>query len=222
MHRLTSCCLSLLAIFILGQTASSAIVGFGDFAQFQANAVGTESTIDFDGLAPGATVGVIGDTTFQSSGTGLRVYATDGVVDGTISPDNYVGNDFVLFPQLDSESITISFTEARSAAGIWVVYEGAPSSSFTLSTIGGVAQTSSAADPTVSLPGNTRAHFLGVLDDAGANTIESITLQNASGSPTYFFDSQVSFIAPPVAIPEPGSAAILAAVFGLSVIRRRR
>ncbi|MEO1530444.1 MAG: PEP-CTERM sorting domain-containing protein [Planctomycetota bacterium] len=205
----------------MSQTSSAAIVGFGDFAQFEAAASGTATTIDFDSLAAGSAVGVIGDTTFSTSGTGLQVYATDGIDDGTISPDNYVGNDFVLFPELADELITISFGEARSAAGIWVVYDAAPSSSFVLTTTGGLFQTSSPADPTVDLPGGARAHFIGFVEDTGENTISSISLQNPTASPGYFFDSQISYISA-VAIPEPGSLAFLAAISGLTIIRRRR
>lgn len=77
--------LLLSSIVLEHPNASAAIVGYTDYASFQSAAFGSESVIDFDSLPGGNTINRIDDLTFSSGGS-MRVYVTDGISDGTISP----------------------------------------------------------------------------------------------------------------------------------------
>ncbi|MCS7467400.1 PEP-CTERM sorting domain-containing protein [Stieleria sp. ICT_E10.1] len=200
--------------------ASAAIVGYTDYASFQSAAFGSESVIDFDSIPGGNSINTIDDVTFSSGGS-MSVYVTDGITDGTISPDNFIGNANFAFPEFENEVITMSFGTGRSAAGIFVVYEGSLSTSFSLTSAGG-SQSLEATSTVIDLPGPANGYFLGLVDNTGANSINSVSLQNPTSDRPYYFDSQTSFIASPVTIPEPGSFAMLALVGSVVGCRRRR
>ncbi|QDV43614.1 hypothetical protein Enr13x_34710 [Stieleria neptunia] len=212
--------LLLSSIVLEHPSASAAIVGYTDYASFQSAAFGSESVIDFDSLPGGNTINRIDDVTFSSGGS-MRVYVTDGISDGTISPDNFIGNGILAFPEFENEVITMSFDTGRSAAGIFVVYQGSLSTAFSLTSAGG-SQSLEATSTVIDLPGPANGYFLGLVDDTGANSINSISLQNPTSDRPYYFDSQTSFISPPVAIPEPNSFAMLALIGSIASCRRRR
>ena len=215
------CSFLLLSSIVMGPpNASAAIVGYTDYASFQSAAFGSERVIDFDSIPGGNTINKIDDVTFSSGGS-MLVYVTDGITDGTISPDNFIGNGTFGFPEFENEVITMSFDTGRSAAGIFVVYEGSLSTSFSLTSVGG-SQSLEATSTVIDLPGPANGYFLGLVDDTGANSINSVSLRNAAADRPYYFDNQTSYISIPIAIPEPGSFAMLALIGSVVGCRRRR
>jgi hypothetical protein len=206
---------------LLGITssASAALTGYTDYAAYQLAASGTELIQNFDHLIGGDLITVIGDVSYETSGAGLHVYVTDGVVDDTVSPANYVGSSNLSFPRLSDEVITVNFGTPRSAVGIFVVHE---TESFSVASISALGSTQSqgAAHDTYEfgfLIPSMSSYFIGLVDPSGANSISSFTLTN-SGQSQYYFDSQTSF----VAVPEPHSAFALAGLAAMRIIRRRR
>jgi len=204
----------LIVSFLLVQTASAALVPYTDYAAYQMASTGDELIQNFDSLAGGDLVAMLGDVTYSAitpffETRELRIYSTSD----TVSPQNYVGNSNVLDRPFTDQIITVSFGAPRSAVGIFVVTENsAPSIGIT-------------ADGTQSLTGavhdtytnNTQSFFIGLVDDTGANSISSFVLTGSGAG--YFFDSQTSFIN---TIPEPSASLALAGLTVGAIARRRR
>lgn len=222
-----SCISATLAVGLLmtASSASAAVIGFTNFADFQNAAIGDASVIDFDAFGGGQTIGTIGDVTFGSSGAGLAVYITDPDFNiifnpnptDTVSRLNYVGSSNFAFRELTDESISLSFGAGRSAVGVFVI---APTNNGVSLTAGGSTIGAGLADPGFTLTGANNAFFIGLVDTTGANSITSASFGNLIGGTGYFFDDVVSYQA--VAIPEPGSIMALTVLGGFALIRRRK
>ena len=211
-------------------TCQAAILGYDDYAQFQAALGGAaETVIDFDSIGSGVILGTESGVTFSATDSNfnpidLVVYETDPVMSNfnpdptdTHSQANYVGRELFFDPApgttFEDETITFTFDSPRSAVGLFVI---APNNNGTILSAGGQTVAANFADPIV-LSGSNQAFFIGLIDDGGANSISSASLQgNGDG---YHFDSLTTSVA---AVPEPSSFVALGALIAGVAVRRRR
>ncbi len=213
-------------------SASAAIVAYSDLGSFVAAATGTSTTIDFDSLTSGSLLTTVGDASFFLDDPDNSLIVRDTFPE-TLSAPNYIGDSGQIVPgeQLDDfQVVTIAFSNAKSAIGLWVQFN--PQSltntgTLTLQEINDPLATEANVDRFngVSLdPGFSfadRAYFIGLVDSTGMNTLTEVDLFVSDfGSIAYTFDNVISFQA--TAIPEPGSFLALALIGGGVVTYRRR
>ncbi|KAA1260551.1 hypothetical protein LF1_30910 [Rubripirellula obstinata] len=219
----------------LGIQCQAALVAYDEYSQYQA-ALGsaTESVINFDTVGSGVVLGSDSGVTFSAvdsnfSQIDLVVYETDPVFNAifnqnptdTISGPNYVGRELLSLGvgnfsrTFENEIITLTFDSPRSAVGLFVI---APNNSGVSLTANGQSVNADFEDPIV-LAGANQAFFIGLIDDSGANSISSATLQGGSGGMGYHFDDLTTSV---TAIPEPNSLlAFGVLIVGVSTRRRR-
>ncbi|TWU60552.1 hypothetical protein Poly51_08290 [Rubripirellula tenax] len=214
-----------LAITCVCPSSNAAVVSFNDYASYQA-ALGSSAEVvfDFDNFSSGAVLSTFGGITFSGidndffQAVDVQVFETDAVGD-TISGDFYVGREprgiFDGFAtSLQNDTVTLSFGSAQKAVGLFVI---APNNRGAVLTGGGTAAVAGAADPIGFLNSN-QAFFVGLVDDSGLNSINSVTLTGNGGA--YYFDNLTTSVA---AVPEPGSFLFCGlAVAGTAILRRRR
>lgn len=231
------CTISLASLLLLtgSQSLHAALTTHTDFAAFvTAAGAANISEIGFE-ISEGFTIGdplntlnPVGDVTFNERANDpsfqLAVFGTNDTVEG----DQYVGLTQLFGDSISEfEIVDITFGAPRSATGLFVQYDplnlGNTATMF-LSVNGG---TTLGVDrvgvdelsPFATLPNGDEAFFIGIVEDTGANVINSAVLEAGSGTIGYTVDRFVSA----QTVPEPGSFAVLAlASAGMLIYRRRR
>ncbi|TWU51209.1 PEP-CTERM sorting domain-containing protein [Rubripirellula reticaptiva] len=215
---------ALLALTGFSHSADAALVAYSDYAAFVAAATGVQQIETFEGQTAGTALTSIGDISFASDG-GETLFVYDTFPTFTISPTNYIGDDFDFEPLDEVQVISISFGAARSAAGLWVQYDSASIANdgvLELIELNDANGTVAAVAPGsgVAVDGD-QAFFIGLVDSAGLETITELELyENGTGFISYTFDNVVSYQV--VAVPEPSTLMAFAVVGGGFLARRRR
>lgn len=221
------CSGGLLAVLVGVGPSHGEIVGFTNFDDFVDAAVGVQRIIDFESVAAGTQLSdfgaaddvIPGVEIVDIGGDNLTVLA-DSPGD-TISPDNYVGNDFN-FGRIDAfQEIVISFDDAFSAVGLWVQFDPElATNNGTLQLSNTLGEGSANQSPDFSVPlENDTAFFLGLVDSTGTDSLTSVRLTEVDfGDISYTFDNLTTFSV--AAIPEPGSLLLLSIVGGAAAMRR--
>lgn len=219
-----SLAVALLAMTSASSSVDAALVAYSDYASFVAAATGVQQIETFEGVAAGTELTSTGDISFNSDG-GERLFVYDTFPTFTLSPNNYVGDDFDL-EQLDEvQVISINFGAARSAAGLWVQYDPVAITNdgvLELIELNDGGGTIASVDPASGVAIDTdQAFFIGLVDSAGLESITELELyENGTGNVSYTFDNVVSFQV--VAVPEPSTFLALGVIGGGVLARRRR
>ena len=217
-------------------TCQAALTTYTDFGMFvTASSAGTSSEIGFE-VSEGFTIGdplntanPVGDVTFNERandpGFQLAVFGTNDTVEGS----QYVGLTQLFGDNItDFETIDITFGSARSAIGLFVQYDPANIANNALLRLSVNGGSTNGVDRVEvdelnsfsTLPNGDQAFFIGIVEDSDTNVINSAVLDAGTGTIGYTFDRFIS--AQVMAIPEPSSYALLAAIGLVGAMWRKR
>ena len=171
--------LNIFLLFFFISTAQAATVTYTSQTSFLNNLTGTSQTIDFDSQSSGTVISSgssVDGATFSYAITGGASIMIDDAF-GTTSPNNYLGLDDETGAFVGGDSFTISFAEAQTAVGLYVISADLIfPSDFTLTTDTGLSVSN--GDISDMFVGDGDAYFLGLIESDLGLAFNSITLSS--------------------------------------------
>ena len=201
--------------FLFTSSSQAALLTFTDQASFLAALPGPSSTLDFDSIAAGTTIGN-GDTldgiTFNYNFGGVQMKVSDAYE--TTSSPNFLGTTDADILQ-DGDDFDLSFGPVNAIGMLFITADTMFDNDITLSA-GGTSAGLSVADAGSDLGDGGIPFFLGIIDDTNTFTAASITTIGGG-----FFLYNVDDITTAV-VPLPGALWLfISGLLGLIAVRKK-